>query len=137
MVAHSATERHHVIGVLGGALTGVAIGVGYLLLADPHNPSVAMPTCPTKLVTGFDCPACGGLRMAHSILHGDWARALHDNAYLVVALPAGTMMLLMWANRQWRGIPWRPPRWVAWSFLATAALWAVVRNLPGWPWPPT
>ena len=80
MVAHSATERHHVIGVLGGALTGVAIGVGYLLLADPHNPSVAMPTCPTKLVTGFDCPACGGLRMAHSILHGDWARALHDNA---------------------------------------------------------
>ncbi|MDO5094842.1 MAG: DUF2752 domain-containing protein [Propionibacteriaceae bacterium] len=96
-----------------------------------------MPLCPTKLVSGLDCPACGGLRMAHSVLHGDWLRALHDNAYLVLALPVAAILLLTWAWHTWRGQTWRIPRWAAWAFLGSATLWAIIRNLPGWPWPPT
>lgn len=131
------TDRRRVAAVLGGLTACSIVGVGYLLVADPHDPAVPMPTCPTKLVTGLDCPACGGLRMTRSLLTGDWLRAVRDNAYLLVALPTGIALLAAWAFHAWRGERRRTPRWVAVAFLGTAAAWAVVRNLPGWPLRPT
>ena len=41
---------------------------------DPHRPGFAFPACPFKLLTGWNCPACGGLRMTHDLLHGDLGR---------------------------------------------------------------
>ena len=138
MAARFATaDRRRVATVLGGLTACSIAGVGYLLVADPHDPAVPMPICPTKLVTSLDCPACGGLRMARSLLTGDWLRAVRDNAYLFVALPAGIALLATWALQTWRGERWRTPRWVAVAFLSTAAAWMVVRNLPGWPLRPT
>ena len=122
-------RRYGVLGA-GAALVG---GLAYVGLADPHNPDFVFPACPFKALTGWNCPACGGLRMTHDLLHGDLAAAAVDNIFLLVGLPA----LLVWVLVRWRtGRPIFPmPAIVVIAVLALA--WTVVRNTPGFPLVPT
>jgi hypothetical protein len=114
-----------------GALAAGALA--YVGLADPHRSNFFFPACPFNVLTGLDCPGCGGLRMMHDLLHGDLAAAVIDNVFLLVGLPA----LLVWALVRWRlNRPvWNIPLVVV--IVATAVTWAVVRNLPGFPLVPT
>lgn len=104
-----------------------AAALGYLAVVNPHDPSAAMPHCPTKLLTGLDCPLCGGLRMTHDLLHGDLGAAAHDNLFLLAALP-----VLAWWLLRTRGHR-APPRAALWTIVVLATVWTVVRNLPVWP----
>jgi Protein of unknown function (DUF2752) len=108
----------------------------YLAVIDPHRPQALLPRCPTKLLTGLDCPACGGLRLTHDLLHGDLPAAVHDNLFLLLSSPVLAVFI-------WRG--WRErvqpgfiavPRRAAFILAGSALAWTVVRNLPGWPLKP-
>ncbi|BBX25792.1 DUF2752 domain-containing protein [Mycolicibacterium alvei] len=114
-------------GVLGaGALT-------YTGVADPHGPGFLFPGCPFKALTGWNCPACGGLRMTHDLLHGDVGAAVVDNVFALVGLP----VLIVWMLVRWRlGKALFPVPAVV-TIVLTLALWTVVRNLPGFPLVPT
>lgn len=114
-------------GVLGaGALT-------YIGVADPHRPGFLFPECPFKALTGWNCPACGGLRMTHDLLHGDVGAAVVDNLFALVGLPA----LAIWLLVRWRlGKPLFPVPAIV-TFVVMLVLWTVVRNLPGFPLVPT
>jgi len=127
-----ANSRGRLYGALGtGAV--LAGGLAYVGLADPHGPDFVFPPCPFKLLTGWNCPACGGLRMTHDLLHGDLAAAVVDNAFLLVGLPA----LLIWIVMRWR--TGRPIMTMpALAVMAVLAItWTVVRNMPGFPLVPT
>ncbi|MCV7226746.1 DUF2752 domain-containing protein [Mycolicibacterium komossense] len=112
--------------IFAGALT-------YVGLVDPHRPGSLFPVCPFKMLTGWNCPACGGLRMTHDLLHGDIAAAVVDNVFLLVGLPA----LLAWVLLRWRQGKrvMTTPALVVVAVLAVA--WTVARNLPGFPLVPT
>ena len=130
----------------GAAVTGrgpryAALGTGavaagalaYVGLADPHRPGFLFPGCPFKTLTGWNCPACGGLRMTHDVLHGELSAALVDNAFLLIGLP----MLALWLLVRWRRKQrLMPIPAVATVFVAVIA-WTVVRNWPGFPLVPT
>ena len=59
--------RHHPYALLGsGALMAGALG--YVGLVDPHKPGSFFPLCPFRLLTGLNCPGCGG-----SVRRGDIA----------------------------------------------------------------
>lgn len=130
----SAPHRHHTraytalgTGVLAaGALTYVGLG-------DPHRPGFLFPPCPFKLLTGWNCPACGGLRMTHDLLHGNLSAAVVDNLFLLVGLPA----LALWAI--WRlktgQRVFTVPAVVV--IVVAAIAWTITRNLPGFPLVPT
>ena len=75
-----------------GTGAALAAGLAYIGLADPHRPGSLFPPCPFKLLTGWNCPACGGLRMIHDLLHGDLAAAVVDNVVLLVGLPAAGVL---------------------------------------------
>ena len=78
--------RRRLYAALGsGALLAGALG--YIGLVDPHNPDSVFPVCPFRLLTGWNCPACGALRMTHDVLHGDLAAAINDNVLLLVGIP--------------------------------------------------
>ena len=126
------TSRARLYGVLGaGALLGGSLA--YVGLADPHNPDFVFPACPFKILTGWNCPACGGLRMTHDLLHGDLAAAAVDNIFLLVGLPA----LLAWVLVRWRtGRQIFPTPAIA-VIAVMAFTWTVVRNMPGFPLVPT
>ncbi|WP_197377640.1 DUF2752 domain-containing protein [Mycolicibacterium baixiangningiae] len=114
-----------------GALFVAALA--YIGLADPHRPGFLAPLCPFKHVTGWDCPACGGLRMTHDLLHGDIAAAVADNVFLLVGLPLLAAWVVIRRRRHEAVLPA-----TAIVVIAVATIsWTVVRNLPGFPLVPT
>ncbi len=132
-MAPSATLRR---GRLSGAIGTGAVLSGalvYIGLGDPHRPGFAFPTCPFNALTGLYCPSCGGLRMTHDVLHGDFAAAVVDNVFLLFGLP----MLFAWILVRWRaGKPWMTAPTLV-MILIAAITWTAVRNLPGFPLVPT
>ena len=130
----SAPHRHgtRLYTTLGtGAL---AVGaLAYVGLADPHRPGSLFPPCPFKLLTGLNCPACGGLRMTHDLLHGDLTAAVVDNVFLLIGLPALALWVLLRVKQGQRAFTL--PAIVV---IAVAAIaWTVIRNMPGFPLVPT
>ena len=127
---HGARRRRYPALGAGALLVGA---LGYVGLVDPHKPDSVFPICPFRLLTGWNCPACGGLRMVHDVLHGDLAAAISDNAFLLVGIPvlAGWILLRRRSGKSLFSAPA-----VATLMIATLA-WTVVRNLPGFPLVPT
>lgn len=113
-----------------------AVGVGaatmltYVTLVDPHRSRAVRPRCPIKLVTGLDCPACGGMRLAYDVVHGDSAAAVHDNAFLLMCSPL--LLALLWrsAGAHATDAPVSPR--VAYGLGVAALVWMVMRNMPAW-----
>ncbi|MCT7659900.1 DUF2752 domain-containing protein [Mycobacterium deserti] len=132
-MAHSAiSSRGRLYGALGtGAL--VVGGLAYVGLGDPHNPSFLFPGCPFKALTGLNCPGCGGLRMTHDVLHGDFAAAVTDNVFLLVGLP----LLAAWLLLRWRRRQSLMTKSALAVIMVAAVAWTVIRNLPGFPLVPT
>jgi len=125
-------QRHRLYTAAGtGAVLAGALG--YIGLVDPHNPNSAYPLCPFKWLTGWNCPFCGGLRMTHDLLHGDLMASINDNVFLLVGIPlfAGWVVIRRRHGQKLLPIP------AALSIAVVAALWTVLRNLPGFPFVPT
>ncbi|MGE2731906.1 DUF2752 domain-containing protein [Mycolicibacterium vaccae] len=117
--------------ILVGVGTGVAAvgALAYVGLGDPHSPDFVFPACPFKMLTGWNCPACGGLRMTHDVLHGDFAAAFVDNAFLLIGLP----LLVVWLVTQWKRGRTPVGSTTLAVILGAAVTWTIVRNLPGFP----
>ena len=133
-MAPSATfgSRQRRLLVLGTGAVFVG-ALAYIGIGDPHRPGFLFPPCPFHELTGWYCPACGGLRMTHDVLHGDLAAAFVDNAFALIGLP----LLLMWVlarRRQGRPVLIAPAYVV---IVAAAVVWTVVRNVTGFPLVPT
>lgn len=119
--------------VLTGAAVLGACGVVYAV--DPAG-SGAYPPCPTKLLTGFDCPFCGSLRATHQLLHGNVGSAIDYNAMTVLVFyPVVIVLFGIWAFRRWRGEEFTvsAPNWVGALVVAGLVVFSVVRNIPGAP----
>jgi Protein of unknown function (DUF2752) len=131
-MAPSATSRQSFYGALG---TGAVLvgGLAYVGLGDPHSSGFVFPVCPFKALTGWNCPACGGLRMTHDVLHGDLGAAVVDNVFLLVGLP----LLAAWLLVRWRRGQSLMPMPAIVVIAMAAITWTVVRNLPGFPLVPT
>ncbi|HET9875265.1 MAG TPA: DUF2752 domain-containing protein [Mycobacterium sp.] len=119
-----------------GALALLAGALAYVGFVDPHRPGSMFPTfpaCPFRLLTGWNCPSCGGLRMAHDLLTGDLAAAVMDNVFLLFGIPLLTAWILL---RRRRGQTLAPVSAVV-AVTVAAAAWTVLRNMPGFPLVPT
>lgn len=121
---------------LHAGLGGVVLGAGalaYIGSNDPHRPGSLFPPCPFRLLTGWYCPGCGGLRMTYDLLHGDLPAALADNAFLLIGLP---LLVVWWL---WQRSRQRPAFTVpVIAVIAVGALvWTIARNTAGFPLVPT
>lgn len=128
----SGVRRARIYAAAGAGAATVA-ALTYIGVADPHGPGFLFPTCPFKLITGWNCPFCGGLRMTHDLLHGDFAAAAVDNIFLLVGLP----LFAIWGLWRLRRGNRMLPRSAFVALLVGAVAWTVVRNLPGFPLVPT
>lgn len=113
------------------AVAAGAIAVFYFAV-DPEQVSYA-PFCLFHKLTGLQCPGCGSQRMAHALLHGDFAAAWHYNALLLCFLPLLAFMLWLEIVRS------RRPRLYArfyhpvtvLTIAAVIVTWTIVRNVCG------
>ncbi len=121
--------------LLAGLGTGaLAVGaLAYVGIGDPHSPTFLFPPCPFHELTGWFCPACGGMRMTHDLLHGDLAAAFVDNAFALIGLPLLLVWVLVRRRRSEPALTW--PVYAV--MFGAAVVWTIVRNLPGFPLVPT
>ncbi|WP_238014684.1 DUF2752 domain-containing protein [Dactylosporangium sp. AC04546] len=116
-----------------GALIGG--GVAYTLLMRPTSAGAAdTPTCIVKLLTGFDCPGCGGTRAAWYMLHGDIPAAAHHHAPLLFAAPFLAYLYVSWTVNK-LNLPFKLPQLrisngAMIGFLVAWLAFSVLRNLP-------
>lgn len=114
------------------ALAAVGAATAYVAEVDPNRPG-HYPTCPFLLVTGWWCPACGGLRCVHELTRGDLSAALHDNVLVVVSVVLATAFWVRWTYRAAHGrrspVPGVSRRWL-WGLIAVLVAFTVLRNLP-------
>ena len=113
-----------------------AAGLGacaYILAVDPNHSS-AYPQCPTKLVTGLDCPLCGATRAVHSLLRADLRGAMDHNLVFVLLLPFIAYAFVAWTATR-MGRPMKPipmsSKWVNIPLAIVLVVFTVVRNLHG------
>jgi hypothetical protein len=130
--ARDPVHRRLLYGGLGSAAL-LAGALCYVGLVDPHHPGSIFPGCPFRVLTGWDCPLCGGLRMTHDVLHGDLSAAITDNLILLVGIPMLAGWILLRRSRKKALLPMPAVVTVVIVMLA----WMVVRNLPGFPLVPT
>lgn len=104
------------------------------LLALPVEAGL-MLSCPLHELTGWQCPFCGGQRMAHALLHGRVEEAFWCNPLLFGVLPLAGWMLLGWllSSMQMR-CPRLFPSFlfsdkVLFFLLVVFFLWGIVRNV--------
>ena len=79
-----------------------------------------MLVCPFHLLTGFNCPFCGGQRMVVALLHGQLAEAFWLNPGLAIGAP------LVGAWWLWRH---EISSQAALVMVGIAFAWGVVRNI--------
>jgi hypothetical protein len=119
-----------VLGVrMGGVrLTAFAMlsagALACLFFVDPANSSI-YPRCPVFVLTGWFCPGCGSLRAMHQLLHGNIAVAAQYNALLVASVPG---LPLLHTVKRLRVSPL-----VGRAVLGTVLAFALMRNVPAWP----
>src|SRR5690348_11769718 len=108
-----------------------------LHLRDPHQPG-SWGFCPWLVLTGLDCPGCGGLRAVNDLTNGDLVGAASSNLLVVCAIPVAGALCVRWVRNAWRGIPslTDPRRALGWcaALLVLSVAFAVVRNLPFGAW---
>lgn len=106
-----------------------AVAVFYFVF-DPLE-SRFMPQCMFYKVTGVKCIGCGSQRMAHALLHGDFAGAFEANAFALLSLPLIVFLICVEMQRT------RHPRLYARVYSTpliigvgvAMAAWFVARNL--------
>lgn len=122
--------------VAPAALLTCFAGAATLVVATDPTDDVGPTTCAFKLVTGFDCPGCGGTRAFFYLLHGNIPEAARNHAIALFAAPFLVWMYLTWAGRRmFPKLRDKVPQFkitavhATWFLIAWAAFW-VVRNLP-------
>lgn len=121
------TQRAVAAWTAAGTLAAAAV----VALVDPNQPG-RYPSCPTRLLTGLDCPACGTLRGLHELSRGHIAAALDHNVLLLAAVPLGLWLWFRWARTATTGTPAPAvvyPRWVMPVMVTVAVTFTVARNL--------
>jgi hypothetical protein len=120
--------------VLAGAVLTASV---LLHLRDPHR-SGSWGYCPWLVLTGTQCPGCGGLRAVNDLTNGNVAGAASSNLLFVGAIP---LMLFFWGRTfldRWRGVTRvvdsrKVVTWSTVGLMVVAAFW-IIRNLPFAAW---
>lgn len=112
---------------------GLGLATLALHLRDPHE-SGSWGFCPSAAL-GIYCPGCGGLRAVNDLTNGDVAGAASSNLLFVALIPVAVFLLGRWTWDRWTGNEREPrpglSRTVLWSLVVAAAVFVVLRNLPG------
>ena len=107
-------------------------GIVVYALFDPTR-HAWMPQCPFRLLTGWNCPACGLQRALHALLHGRFQEAFSYNYFFIVSIPFLIALLIAEVLKQrHRGqdfIRAVEHPFIARTYIVFFIVWGIVRNL--------
>ncbi|MBT8224360.1 MAG: DUF2752 domain-containing protein [Dactylosporangium sp.] len=117
-------------GTIGAAASYTLLVQPTTLFASTHS------TCIMRILTGFDCPGCGGTRSAWYLLHGDIAEAARHHAPFVFIVPFLLYMYVVWALNTAFGLRLPQLQLSTKSIMIFMAVWGVFSVLRNLPWAP-
>ena len=88
--------------------------------------------CPFHLLTGYDCPLCGGQRMLLCLCRGNLSEAFALNPVLSCLLPYFIIIIIGQVSKkaaQWKVYQWCISNKVIFCVLGILVFWGIVRNL--------
>jgi hypothetical protein len=108
---------------------------GVILYFFKPEDTVWLPKCPVHILTGYQCPSCGGQRAMYQLLHGNFYEAISFNAFLLISMPyAISLALVTWFIPKHRCVKLRKfcyHRATALTYVVLMVIWWVVRNILG------
>lgn len=124
----SRTGRRYIL--RAAAAVAVAALIAIYFIFDPQEGF--FPRCPSRMITGLNCPGCGSQRALHALLHGDVAQAVKYNLLMVAMLPVMGVLTAaeVLRDRYPRFYNAANSRTLCIILLAAVIIWGVVRNLP-------
>ncbi|WP_245672967.1 DUF2752 domain-containing protein [Aldersonia kunmingensis] len=122
-----ATRSIAPVAAAAAALAGVAV----LRVRDPHV-SGSYGFCPFHELTGWWCPACGGLRATNALAQGDVLASLSSNVFVVPLILGAVLAWVMWVSG--RPVRYRPGRIALIVTVAVLLVFTVVRNTSWGSW---
>lgn len=118
-------------GAVGLALAGALASI------EPATRAAWSPGCPFRVITGLDCPGCGGTRAFYALTQGDVVLAMDHNLLAVTLLPVLATVWAMWLTRRLKygrlGRAPVPAAAVSMGIAIAMGVFWVARNLPWWP----
>lgn len=119
------------------AVAGIGVaGAALLRVRDPHVQG-AYGLCPFHALTGWWCPACGGMRAINDLTHGDIGAALSSNVFVPPLAVIALLLWVRWVQLRLRGSDLRPlslsNRAVV-GIVVVAIVFTVLRNTPSGSW---
>ena len=95
------------------------------------------PRCFFRMITGWDCPGCGGLRATHQLLHGQVRAAFALNPLLILSLPLVAYFAARSLVERFAGVklpqPFKSTMWI-WIAAVVVVAFGVLRNVPWHRW---
>lgn len=89
--------------------------------------------CPFKLVTGLQCPGCGGQRALHALTQGHLREAIGYNLFLVYAAPYALALvaanLMPEGKARSKALRWLEQPALVWFYVISAIAWIIIRNI--------
>ena len=130
VVPLSRTPREQLVAV--GSFAAIAVATASVFTITGWG----LP-CGLRILTGLQCPFCGGTRMAVDLLHGDLVGAWNHNALLVIAGLLLAVRTIGWiieaVQRRHHSIRWLPYAITKHGLaicIVIAVVWTCLRNLP-------
>ena len=116
---------------------GLSLGALFLFFFNPTSPANQwFPKCPFRLLTGWQCPGCGGTRACYQLLHLHPVAAFKLNPLFVMTLPFLVYAFLSYTRSAIAGQPHRrvfvPANYV-WVWVGLLVCFWVFRNTPWYP----
>ncbi|WP_424809475.1 DUF2752 domain-containing protein [Rhodococcus sp. 27YEA15] len=120
---------------VGVAVTG-AVAATVLHFRDPHDAG-SYGICPVYALTGWWCPACGGLRAVNDLTNLDFAGAASSNILIIPFVAMVAVIWVRWVYHRWQGSPDSPiglrPT-ATFAVLGLLVAFTVVRNTQWGSW---
>ena len=90
------------------------------------------PKCAFYQLTGLECPTCGSQRAVYALLHGSVGEALRLNPFIIISIPYGLALLIIWIfktdfTQKMRSILLH--RYVVYAYCVMFIDWWIIRNL--------
>lgn len=136
MESRTSTDRMRSLAA-PAAVAVLALSAAVVLhVRDPHDRG-SYGVCPMYALTGWWCPACGGLRAINDLTDFDFGAAVSSNILIVPGVVLLMLWWIRWVRRRWRGAADRgislPPA-VTIGALGVVLAFTVVRNTAWGSW---
>lgn len=121
-----------------GMVLIVVAGLLYIYFVNPHLENAPTIPCAFHEQTGLYCPGCGDTRALHALVHGRILEAFGYNLlFPFIALVMTWYYLVglttLFCRKRVMWIPQTLPKWALITIATVIVLFAVLRNIPVWP----